>query len=184
MSNTESLRQADKLHDSGFAMNPCYVTHADLLGLATKHHCRGILTEPVLPLCRTEKNFWVFKATVYKSAKCRGFIGYGDAHPGNVSPLIFNNAEMRMAETRAVNRALRKAYGIGLCSLEELPPWRLSPEQIPVLRRTLQSRPGFQKGVSNANENPRSQSGQRKKPSGRRSVSSPRGSLRAPRARR
>jgi hypothetical protein len=29
-------------------------------------------------------------------------------------------AEMRVAETRAVNRALRKAYGIGLCSVEEL----------------------------------------------------------------
>src|ERR1700687_4655894 len=27
---------------------------------------------------------------------------------------------MRMAETRAVNRALRKAYGIGICSVEEL----------------------------------------------------------------
>jgi hypothetical protein len=27
---------------------------------------------------------------------------------------------MRIAETRAVNRALRKAYGIGVCSVEEL----------------------------------------------------------------
>jgi len=27
---------------------------------------------------------------------------------------------MRVAETRAVNRGLRKAYGIGLCSVEEL----------------------------------------------------------------
>jgi hypothetical protein len=27
---------------------------------------------------------------------------------------------MRIAETRAVNRALRKAYGIGICSVEEL----------------------------------------------------------------
>jgi hypothetical protein len=27
---------------------------------------------------------------------------------------------LRIAETRAVNRALRKAYGIGLCSVEEL----------------------------------------------------------------
>jgi hypothetical protein len=27
---------------------------------------------------------------------------------------------MRIAETRAVSRALRKAYGIGLCSVEEL----------------------------------------------------------------
>jgi len=31
-----------------------------------------------------------------------------------------HGAEMRIAETRAVNRALRKAYGIGLCSVEEL----------------------------------------------------------------
>jgi len=160
-----------------------YVTHAELLRLAKRNCCAGIHVEPALALCRPEKNFWVFKATVYKSAKCRGFVGYGDAHPGNVSPLIFNNAEMRMAETRAVNRALRKAYGIGLCSLEELPPWRLSPQQIPLLRRTLQSRPPFQKGVIHANENSGSQSGQRKKASGRRVVPSPRGSLRAGRPR-
>ena len=37
----------------------------------------------------------------------------------NTSPLV-RGAEMRVAETRAVNRALRKAYGIGLCSVEEL----------------------------------------------------------------
>ena len=90
--------------------NRRYITHGQLLHLALRCHCRGIHAEPVLALCRPEKNFWVFKATVYKSAKCRGFVGYGDAHPGNVSPLIFNHAEMRMAETRAVNRALRKAY--------------------------------------------------------------------------
>ena len=109
----------------------------------------------MLALCRPEKNFWVFKATVYKSAKCRGFVGYGDAHPGNVSPLIFNHAEMRMAETRAVNRALRKAYGIALCSLEELPPWALKAEQIPQLRRTLQSRSPFPKGARHANQDSR-----------------------------
>ena len=45
--------------------------------------------------------------------------GYGDADPSNVSPLV-RGAEMRVAETRAVNRALRKAFGIGLCSVEEL----------------------------------------------------------------
>src|SRR5262249_49959617 len=42
-----------------------------------------------------------------------------DAGPSNVSPLV-RGAEMRVAETRAVNRALRKAYGIGLCSVEEV----------------------------------------------------------------
>jgi hypothetical protein len=72
---------------------------------------------------------WVFKATVYKSPRSRGFVGYGDADPSNVSALV-RGAEMRVAETRAVNRALRKAYGIGLCSVEELgsfsPPTRIS----------------------------------------------------------
>ena len=33
---------------------------------------------------------------------------------------MVHGAEMRVAETRAVNRALRKAYGIGICSVEEL----------------------------------------------------------------
>ena len=62
---------------------------------------------------------WVFKATVYNSPRSKGFVGYGDADPSNVSSLV-HGAEMRVAETRAVNRALRKAYGIGLCSVEEL----------------------------------------------------------------
>jgi hypothetical protein len=61
----------------------------------------------------------VFKATVYKGPDSKGFVGYGDADPSNVS-LLVRGAEMRVAETRAVNRALRKAYGIGLCSVEEL----------------------------------------------------------------
>ena len=37
-----------------------------------------------------------------------------------IPPSLVRGAELRMAETRAVNRALRKAYGIGLCSVEEL----------------------------------------------------------------
>jgi hypothetical protein len=46
-------------------------------------------------------------------------VGHGDADPSNVSSLV-RGAEMRVAETRAVNRALRKAYGIGICSVEEI----------------------------------------------------------------
>ncbi|HUL15228.1 MAG TPA: hypothetical protein VLV88_04470 [Terriglobales bacterium] len=69
---------------------------------------------------------WVFRATVYKSPRSRGFVGYGDADPSNVSSLV-RGAEMRVAETRAVNRALRKAYGIGLCSVEELGSFSASP---------------------------------------------------------
>jgi hypothetical protein len=73
----------------------------------------------VKEFCDPVKNRWAFRATVHKKANCKGFVGYGDADPSNVSPLV-RGAEMRVAETRAVNRALRKAYGIGLCSVEEL----------------------------------------------------------------
>ena len=55
-----------------------YLTHGDLVRMARRMQCRGIATEPVLALCRPEKNFWAFKATVYESAHCRGFAGYGD----------------------------------------------------------------------------------------------------------
>jgi hypothetical protein len=34
--------------------------------------------------------------------------------------LLVHGAEMRVAETRAVNRALLKAYGISICSVEEI----------------------------------------------------------------
>jgi hypothetical protein len=38
---------------------------------------------------------------------------------------------MRVAETRAVNRALRKAYGIGICSVEEIGTSPNTSEKIP-----------------------------------------------------
>ena len=96
-----------------------YVTHTGLLGLAHRSRCAGIHVEPVPAFSQPLAARWAFKATVFKSPLCRGFVGYGDADPSNVSPLV-HGAEMRVAETRAVNRALRKAYGIGICSVEEI----------------------------------------------------------------
>src|SRR5712692_1521158 len=96
-----------------------YVTHAGLLRLAARSRCNGIRVEQARNFCDPVAGRWVFKATVYKSPSSKGFVGYGDADPTNTSPLV-RGAEMRVAETRAVNRALRKAYGIGLCSVEEL----------------------------------------------------------------
>jgi hypothetical protein len=96
-----------------------YVTHAGLLRLALRNRCSGIAVAPVRAFCDPAASKWAFKATVYKSRTCKGFVGYGDADPSNVSPLV-HGAEMRVAETRAVNRALRKAYGIGICSVEEI----------------------------------------------------------------
>src|SRR5215470_16493378 len=96
-----------------------YVTHSGLLRIAQQRRCFGIRT--VLQERQSDPlaGRWVFKATVYKCRGSRGFAGYGDADPTNVSPLV-RGAEMRVAETRAVNRALRKAYGVGICSVEEL----------------------------------------------------------------
>jgi len=96
-----------------------YVTSAGLLRLAERRHCSGIKVQQVREFCDAATGRWVFKATVYKNSICKGFVGHGDADPSNVSPVV-RGAEMRVAETRAVNRALRKAYGVGLCSVEEL----------------------------------------------------------------
>ena len=110
-----SLRRGDlQLLDGAW-----YVTHTGLLGLARRRRCRGIQVEAVDSLCDSVAKRFVLKATVYPSKESAGFVGYGDADPSNVS-LRVRGAEMRMAETRAVNRALRKAYGVGICSIEEI----------------------------------------------------------------
>src|SRR5947208_7161060 len=96
-----------------------YVTHAGLLRLAARRRCKGIRVTPVEKFSEPAARRFAFKATVHTPSSTIGFVGYGDADPSNVSPLV-QGAEMRVAETRAVNRALRKAYGIGICSVEEL----------------------------------------------------------------
>ncbi len=99
--------------------NGWYVTHTGLIGLARRKRCNGIHVEAVDSLCDSGANRFVLKATVFPSKGSSGFVGYGDADPSNVSSLV-RGAEMRIAETRAVNRALRKAYRIGICSVEEI----------------------------------------------------------------
>jgi len=95
-----------------------YVTHSGLLRIAQRRRCAGIQIDLEHAVSNPSESRWVFRATVHKSPS-KMFVGYGDADPSNVSPLM-HGAEMRIAETRAVNRALRKAYGIGICSVEEL----------------------------------------------------------------
>jgi hypothetical protein len=96
-----------------------YVTHSGLLRMAKRSRCFAITTRIDRLASDPSSNRWVFRAIIYKSPGSRGFVGYGDADPSNVSVLV-RGAELRIAETRAVNRALRKAYGIGVCSVEEL----------------------------------------------------------------
>jgi hypothetical protein len=122
----ETLKKLSETHfldvaagELQFLDNRWYVTNAGLLQIARRNRCAGIRTAIEKGLSDPVTGRWVFRAIVYKSARSRGFVGYGDADPSNVSSLV-HGAEMRVAETRAVNRALRKAYGIGLCSVEEL----------------------------------------------------------------
>jgi hypothetical protein len=99
--------------------NHWYITHSGLLALAQRKKCLGIRTAVLRGLSDPIAHRWVFRATVYRFPRSAAFVGYGDADPSNTSSTV-RGAEMRVAETRAVNRALRKAYGIGLCSVEEL----------------------------------------------------------------
>jgi hypothetical protein len=116
---TRSFRFSVACGDLLLLENGWYVTHTGLLRLARRRRCVGMHVEPATEFSQPSAARWAFKATVYKSPKCKGFVGYGDADPSNVS-LLVQGAEMRVAETRAVNRALRKAYGIGICSVEEI----------------------------------------------------------------
>ncbi len=128
---TERFRLSVALGDLQQIEGRWYVTHAGLLRIAQRRRCHAIRTSLQKDVSDPIAGRWVFKATVYKTADSRGFVGYGDADPSNISTLV-RGAEMRMAETRAVDRALRKAYGIGLCSVEELgsfsgPPTPVAP---------------------------------------------------------
>lgn len=117
-----------------------YVTHTGLIRLARRSRCAGIHTRPIPEFCNPQTQRWAFEATIYKNRSCRGFVGYGDADPSNVSFLV-HGAEMRVAETRAVNRALRKAYGIGICSVEEIGPVSEQERQESSERKKLPPQP-------------------------------------------
>ncbi len=128
----ESSQQLRRSVDVGICLDgKWYVTHAGLLRLSSRRRCSGIQSELVSPFCGPSNSRWTFKATVFRAGRSEGFVGYGDAEPSNVSAMV-HGAEMRVAETRAVNRALRKAYGIGICSVEEIgshaEPSQPSPE--------------------------------------------------------
>src|SRR5271166_5768765 len=123
---SEDYRLSVAAGDLQLLENRWYVTHSGLIRLAVRSRCRGINVQQVREFCDPLAGRWVFKASVYKSPRSKGFVGYGDADPSNVSPMV-RGAELRIAETQAVNRALRKAYGIGLCSVEELGAFSSAP---------------------------------------------------------
>jgi hypothetical protein len=120
-----SIRRSELLCING----KWYVSHSGLIRIAHRRGCCGIETSVEQQMTDASARRWVFRATVHKSAS-KTFTGYGDADPSNVSFLV-HGAEMRVAETRAVNRALRKAYGIGICSVEEIGSFARQSEPAP-----------------------------------------------------
>lgn len=92
-----------------------YVTHPGLVWLA---HIKG-LTEVKSEMIYAdyEKFVFIFKATA--GGERGTFIGHGDATTKNVSKNIMPHL-IRMAETRAISRALRLYTGVGITSTDEI----------------------------------------------------------------
>ena len=90
-----------------------YVTQAGLLNEAHKKGIKSIITEMIQ--FENEK-VAVVKSVVTMKDKTI-YTGYGDATITNTK---MKGALLRMAETRATNRALRLANNIGVCSVDEL----------------------------------------------------------------
>lgn len=100
--------------------NP-YITSDGLLWLGNNHpdpskRIAGIKTEIVQ--ADFDKNQFIVKAIVILE-NGQQFEGIGTATKENLTRITANHG-LEMAETRAVSRALRKAYAIGIPAVEEL----------------------------------------------------------------
>ena len=99
-----------------FLEHSWYVTHAGLLRLSRRSRCSGIAIQPVIELCNQALGRYAFRAVVYTSRYCRGFVGYGDADPANVSPSRPRCRDARRRDTRRKPRppkGLRHRYLLG-----------------------------------------------------------------------
>ena len=100
--------------------NP-YITSDGLLWLGNNHkdlEKRIIAIKTEIIQADFEKNVFVVKATVILGSG-QEYQGIGTATRDNLTKITLNHG-LEMAETRAVARALRKAYAIGIPSIEEL----------------------------------------------------------------
>ena len=93
-----------------------FVLFGGLLSLSHENGLTGIDTELVSH--NEGQRSAVVKAVVTGSR--RTFTGHGDASPANLSKMILPSY-LRMAETRAICRALRWYLGIGMTAKDELP---------------------------------------------------------------
>lgn len=99
-----------------------YVTFPGLLDHAHNLGLQSVTTELVQIPNAENGEVAIVKATVtmQKDGQDRVWSAYGDTSPRNVNRMV-STALIRMAETRAVARALRMATNIGETAAEELP---------------------------------------------------------------
>jgi hypothetical protein len=89
-------------------------------GLLAEAHAQGLITIST-EFVNNDPKSPIMKATVSleENNKIKSFTGYGDATDTNVAKKVAG-ALIRMAETRAVARALRFACNIDMTAIEEL----------------------------------------------------------------
>lgn len=94
-----------------------YVLFDGLLALAHEDGVEEMDADILMGPSEKNNHSWIIKAKV-KTSKGT-FYGIGDANPENVNRNIGKHI-IRMAETRATARALRKAVNVGMTAVEEL----------------------------------------------------------------
>ncbi len=120
-----------------------FVMAAGLLDLAHQLGLEGVETEVLRWAEESADQAVVVKATVRLSGG-RVFTAHGDASPKNVRPELVS-ALVRLAETRAIARALRWATNVGATALEEVDEVIVEEPARPQPPRPVQGpRPGVQ----------------------------------------
>jgi len=97
-----------------------FITHQGLLRKAHKEGLMGIDTIRITD--NLPEGTIMFKALVYmkdKNGTEKAFKAHGDASVASIETSMKQHI-IRLAETRAINRALRLATNTGICSSEEL----------------------------------------------------------------
>lgn len=109
----------DKLRNAGHIVNlkgKDYILFAGLLVLAHENGLESIDTESVVVDSQNHTAVMITRVSGERGT----YTGHGDAAPDNLTKMMIP-AYLRMAETRAIARALRMYLGIGMTCLSELP---------------------------------------------------------------
>jgi hypothetical protein len=111
-----------------------YVTHSGLLRLARRKRCVGIEGAAIAEFCDRASDRYAFKATVFTSRTCKGFVGHGDADPSNVVPLASGEALLHPAtfDSRAARACRAFDLGASLLHCQSRMEARLVPPGFPL----------------------------------------------------